>query len=184
MPFFIPVNLDAAYPLNQKGELAEDQKQALVRAFKARSLVGVILFWTDLFLGTLFIGVIATGDWNTQFALQMIFTVMALSSLATIIFGLKVRSQSKQLIKMVPTLMVRKIHGVPTKYNAGVAYELGGATHTLPLRVGNVKIDGVMYGVLPGKLYGEIVDQKAADFYVIDAATIGYKKFMIVNASN
>lgn len=188
MPFFIPVDLNTAYAVNQKGQLAEDQIRAVTHAIKARKVTALILILCNLPLALILGGVVITGNWQTQFSLQMILLVVVLASLGGLLFGFAIWRGANALLPKISTLSVTKVVGEAQKFNHGIAYEIpgvGGSTmHTLPLQSGNVQINTVMYGVLPGKLYGEIVDGKRADFYVVETPTPGFKRGMVVNCSN
>lgn len=184
MPLYLSVDFNAAYADNQRGRLSTDQVAALSKMLKSRIVVGVSLFFCDLLMAVLFGAVLVSGDWEKDLAIQIIFLVASVSFFSGVVYGLNIWLSAKKASTQLSNTQVIKIVGEAAKYNYGVAVPVVGATHTLVLRHGYVKIDGVKYGVLNPVLYNEIVDAKKTDFYIIPIKSTGFAKGVVVNCSN
>lgn len=184
MPLYLPVDFNAAYADNQRGRLSTEQLNALNKMLKSRIFVGILLFFCDLLMMALFGAVLVSGDWEKDFALQIIFLVMSVSFLSGVVYGLNIWISAKKALTELSNTQVIKVVGEATKYNYGTAMNVAGATHTMVLRHGFVKINGVKYGVLNPPLYNEIVDAKKTDFYIIPIKSTGFAKGVVVNCSN
>lgn len=184
MTLYRPVDLGAAYADNQRGRLSIDQLEALTKMLKSRFFVGIVMFLGDLLLLVLFGAVLFSGDWQKDFTAQMIFLVCAIFSLSGVLYGLSMWVSAKKASAELAVTQVIKVVGEATKYNYGVAVPVAGATHTMVLRHGYIKLNGIKYGVLNPPLYNEIVDAKKTDFYIVPIKSTGFAKGVVVNCSN
>ena len=185
MPLFTPVDFGAAYQTNQSGRLSVDQMTALTKMLKSRILVGIYIVFCDLLLLVLFGIVLLDGDWQKDLVGQLIFLVCTLLSLSGALYGWGMWRSAKKAATELPNIVVTKVVGEAAKYNYGTAMTVAGATHTMVLRHGWIKLNGVKYGVLNPPLYNEIVDGKKTDFYIVPITGVGYAKGgVVINCSN
>ncbi len=184
MPLYTPVNLGAAYADNQRGRLSAEQLIALAKMLKSRIFVGILMVSCDVLLLALFGAVLLTGDWQKDLTVQLIFVVCTLFSLSGVLYGLNIWVSAKKASSELSNTQVIKIVGEATKYNYGTAMNVAGATHTMVLRHGYIKLNGIKYGVLNPPLYNEIVDAKKTDFYVLPIKSTGFAKGVVINCSN
>lgn len=184
MPLYLPVDFKSALLSNQKGVLAADQIAALSFMLKARKITGVIIFWTELFMTIIFGVVVWAGDWQQQLALNLILLAATVLSVAGVIYGWRIWQTAKTSKQSLSTLSIEKKVGEAQKYNYGTPVKLAGATHTVVMSHGYVKIAGQKYGVLNPQLYYEIIDGKKAEFYIAPIHTVGFYKGVVVGCSN
>ncbi len=185
MPLYLPVDFNAAYSMNKSGQLAEDQIAALLFVLKARSVTGAALFFGYLVMMSMFLAVSFTGDWIVEYALNLMFLIFAAAFFAGVVYGWKMWRSAKNAKKSVPNLVVEKIVGEAVKYNFGMPVKMAGATHSIMLKHGYIKVAGKRYGVLNPQLYGEIVANKKTDFYIAPLSSSGFgKNGVVVNCSN
>lgn len=185
MPLYIPVDFNAAYLLNKSGKMAEDQIRAILFVLKARSVTGAALFFGYLFMMLMFAAVASTGNWEIEYSLNLMFSIFAAVFFAGVVYGWKMWRSAKRAKQNVATLAVEKIVGEAVKYNFGMPVKMAGATHSIMLKHGYIKVAGKRYGVLNPQLYGEIVANKKTDFYIAPISSSGFgKNGVVINCSN
>lgn len=184
MPLYTSVDFGAAYQTNQGGRLSADQMTALTHLLKSRKIVGLGLFLVDALMALLFGSVLLTSDWSQGLNANIVFIIGVVLCLAGAVYGWGMWRSAKKAAVELPNTIVTKIVGEAQKYNFGTAVPVAGATHTLVLRHGYIKLNGTKYGVLNPQLYGEIVDGKKTDFYLVPIVSTGFAKGVVVNCSN
>lgn len=185
MPLYLPVDFNAAYQVNQSGRLTQDQITALLFVLKARSITGTALFFGYLFMMTMFLAVTFTGDWTAEYTLNLMFSIFAAAFFAGVVYGWKMWRSAKNAKKNVTTLVIEKIVGEADKYNFSMPVKMAGATHSMMLNHGYIKIAGKKYGVLNPQLYAEIIANKKTDFFIAPLSSSGFgKNGVVINCSN
>jgi len=168
---------------NEIGRLAEDQKAAVKRMFKARRLTG----WGIALLDGLFaLPAVALALRAVDAINFAVLGSAALALVALAAYGAAMVYTSRAAERSALAAEVKTVSGIPIKYDYTVPIKVPGPsnlpiTHFLRLKNGWLKIEGVSYGVLPSSLYQEISGEKSATFYYIPAGGVGFKKRLIVN---
>ncbi len=185
MPLFVPVNIAAALPTNQSGRLADDQIASIHMLCRRRGQVGLIIFGCALFMaaiaGLAFILPPSPGETVGQ-GVKIITGVMTVTAALDAVWGWWIfRAAKKARATIDHSTSVQTAVGRPDKYNYGAPIHYGGATHTVMLRQGWLRMDGISYGVIPGELYQLISDQVEGTLYYIDLRVPGFKKRLTVN---
>lgn len=173
MPLFLPVNFEAALPVNQKGALTEEQAAALIFSLKNRSCVGWLLVATYLFMFAIAsIGALVPDETSTSNTAGLLWVFAGCAALG-LVYGWAVANSAKKAKQRIREIQVEKITGETFLYNYSVPVKYGTQTHSVAMRHGYVRINGKKYAVLNPELYKKIVPSTTMDFYCVPLKVVG-----------
>ena len=171
---------------NMSGQLSSTQKAVLHSMMKARNVTAWLLIVLGLFMALPTLGAwLLGGIENNNEAL--ILGGFGIVTLLIVFYGFKIRSSNKKAGVNIENKRIKSITGTATKIDARAPARApipggGSVLVFIPVKAGIVKIDDKgSFGVLPGPLYGMILDKQKATFYYLEIGGMGFKKNLIVN---